>query len=58
MNKTTFMDVRTVPAVMTDHARAAAEWLEHFAKELRCGKAPEDIGWMVEKIGVMMARKI
>lgn len=43
---------------ITDHAAAAAAWLEHFAKLLRAGTAPEDIGWMVEGIGTMMARKI
>ena len=43
---------------ITEHAAASAAWLEHFAKMLRTGTAPEDIGWMVEHIGIMMARKI
>lgn len=43
---------------VTDHAEAAAELLEAFARKLRSGTSPEDIGPHVVLIGRMMARKV
>jgi len=42
----------------SSHAAAAADFLEHIAKQLRHGTAPEDIGKQVRWIGTMMERRI
>lgn len=42
---------------MTDHAEAAAELLEGFARLLREGTSPEDIGPTVALVGRVMARR-
>lgn len=48
-----------VPApLLSTHAAAAADFLDHIAKQLRHGTAPEDIGRQVSWIGAMMERRI
>ena len=43
---------------MTDHAAAAAEYLQAIIRRLEAGTPPEDVGGEVILIGRMMARRI
>ena len=42
---------------VTDHAEAAAEMLEAFAKLLRTGTSPEALGPQVILVGRLLARR-